>query len=168
MWKFGVCVLTWPCADRGLILTRKHLQKGWEEEREKRKSGKSRQCSRNKKDFFFPQNIKSTYRKRNCVHVLRVCMLSIKLHTTCWPHFVFNRITDESKDWSPLEPSEKWIMAKKNSHKGKSCKQYHYVQYISTVLGICVPYTQNPSNLSCFSEFGMSFSCSVGYVYVRL
>lgn len=51
-------------------------------------------------------------------------------------------------------------MAKKNSYKGKSCNQYHSVRYVSTVLGFCVPYPQNPLNLRYFSECGVPFTCS--------
>lgn len=56
-------------------------------------------------------------------------------------------------------------MAKKNSHKGKSCNHDHSVQYVSTVLGFCVLHPQNPPNRSFFSEFGVSFICSavLGY-----
>lgn len=54
-------------------------------------------------------------------------------------------------------------MAKKNSHKGKSCNQDYTAQYVSIVIGACERCPQNPHNPSYFSEFSVSFSSSKVY-----
>lgn len=169
MWKFGVGVLMWPCTDRGLIFDTQAFAEGvrgregekeiWVEHTERQRAQKMHKKNIRKIYFFVKKRKqKDNWAQKDKLHYVHsICVLSIKLHSTCWPHFVFNRITRESEGWSPLKPFEKWIMAKKHSHKGKSYKQCHSVQYVSTVPGCCVPFTQTRPNPSCCSESDVSF-----------